>query len=463
MTLRRNAAALAAVATLGLTAAGTPSPSSTLQRAALPPELQLVATQSAIMMNGTFTPDVTPEFAALVTEAYLLPLVGPGYTAVPLRTPESLWPFSGLTSMTYNKSTKVGYQILDAKYHEIVARNTTDGAPDTPMLVFGYSQSAFISSIFNQGLSDERSRGDAVPPTTFVLVGNTNVPNGGLMSRFNGLGLTPWTPLVFAPTGTGSPTYDICRQHDPFCDFPAYPLNALAVANTLMGYLLHFTLPISGNPPWLNPIIKILNKLITPISLNPASPDYVEPVVSTYQDTIYEFVPTAKLPLLQPLYALGLSKLANALDPVLRPLVEVGYARDVSFGVPIPASFRLLPPNLGTALQQSWKALVHLINPAKPAPVTPLVGLATATPSAGIAVPAAADPITAAPATDTPAPSLAAPSRTAAPKPHRVNQRRGLAAPAAAAQPEISNRPVKKGDSGTDGPARKSRTGRAAR
>lgn len=320
------------------------------------------------MMNGTFTPDVTPQFAEALLYNYLNPLLGPGYTAVPLRTPEALWPLSGLTSLTYNKSTEVGYQLVEAKYREIVQQNTADGAPNTPMLVFGYSQSAFIASLLNQTLGAEIKNGGQVPPTTFVQVGNTNIPNGGLFSRFNGLGLTPWTPMVFPPTDTGLPTYEIFRQYDPFADFPAYPLNALAVVNSLMGYLLHFTLPVSGNPPWLNPVISILNKLITPISLNPESPNYVKPIVSQYQDTIYQFVPTAKLPILDPLRWIGLSKLADALDPVLRPLIEAGYDRSTSFGVPTSAKFGL-GPNLDEAFKQSWQALLHLLDPSRhPAP-----------------------------------------------------------------------------------------------
>jgi hypothetical protein len=358
--------------------------------------VSLLATQSAIMMNGTFTPDVTPEFAALVMHNYIEPLVGTGYTPYPLTTPEELWPLSGLFSMSYYDSTRVGYQILDAKYHEIAAKNTADGAPDTPLLVFGYSQSAFIASVFDQGLSDEMMAGKHVPPTNFFLVGNTNIPNGGLFSRFNGFGLTPWTPVIYAPTKTGSPTYDVFRQYDPFADFPAYPLNALAVVNSLMGYLLHFTLPVSGSPAWLTPVINILNKLITPISLNPDSPNYVKPIVSQYQDTTYQFVPTAKLPILDPLRWIGLSKLADDLDPVLRPLVEAGYDRSVSFGVPTPARF-VIPPDLDAAFKQSWQALMHLLNPSLPAPSA---ATAVARPAAAIggAAPAAiavVDPVVA--------------------------------------------------------------------
>lgn len=332
------------------------------------PAFDLLATQAAITMNGTFTPDVTPQFQAAVLDAYILPLVGPGYSGVALRTPQDLWPLSGITALTYNNSTRVGYGILKDKYEQIVGQNTADGQPNTPMVVFGYSQSAFISSMFDEHLADVRVGGGAVPPTTFVQVGNTNIPNGGLMSRFNGLGLTPWTPLVFAPTKTGNITYEVLRQYDPFADFPKYPLNVLSAVNALMGYLLHFTLPVSGSAPWLKPVIDVLNFLITPISLNPDSPNYVKAVESRYEDTIYQFVPTARLPILSPLYAVGLTRLANALDSVLRPVIEAGYDRSASFGVPTPAQFGL-GPDFASALQQSWQAFTELLNPVQTASV----------------------------------------------------------------------------------------------
>jgi hypothetical protein len=359
---RGAAATLVAMSTVGTCVLNAPA----LTRVEFP-AVDLAATQAAITMNGTFTPEVTPQFQAAVLDAYIRPLVGPGYTGVPLRTPQDLWPLSGITALTYNDSTRVGYEILTDKYDEIVAQNTTDGQPNTPVVVFGYSQSAFIASMFDERLADVRADGGAVPPTTFVQVGNTNIPNGGLMSRFNGLGLTPWTPLVFAPTKTGNTTHEVFRQYDPFADFPKYTLNALAVVNSLMGYLLHFTLPVSGSAPWLAPVINVLNLFIDPISLDPASPNYVKPVVSRYEDTVYHFVPTAELPVLSPLYAVGLSRLADAIEPVLRPLIEAGYDRSVSFGEPTPAVLGL-GPNFAPALQQSWEAFRQLLNPASATP-----------------------------------------------------------------------------------------------
>jgi hypothetical protein len=391
---RTCAVAVAAAVAIGVAGepASPPGPKTDVSSAlssATP--VNLLATQAALLMNGTFTPFVTPEFVELLLDAYIVPLAGSGYEPVPLTTPEQLWPFSGPASLTYNDSTREGYQILETEYRRITGDNAAGDAPGTPMLVLGYSQSAFIASLFAESLGQDAAGGAPIPPTTFIQIGNTNIPNGGLMARFNGLGLTPWTPVVSSPTATGSLTYEVLRQYDPFSDFPAYPLNLLAVVNSLMGYLLHFTLPISGSPPWLTPVINILNRLITPISLNPESPNYVEPVVSRYQDTVYLFVPTAELPLLDPLRWIGLSSVADALDPVLRPLIEAGYDRTASLGVPTPAYFGF-PPDFGVALRQSWEALLGVVNPGRSAPAAATAASVAATAPAPI-TPAVSDSV----------------------------------------------------------------------
>ena len=74
----------------------------------------------------------------------------------------------------------------------------------------------------------------------------------------------------------------------------------------------------------------------------------------------------------------------------LRPLIEAGYARTTSFGVPTPAAFSI-PPDLGAALKQSWQALRHLVNPAIPGPTPSVVGVNATNPTpAAAAVPATA-------------------------------------------------------------------------
>ena len=49
----------------------------------------------------------------------------------------------------------------------------------------------------------------------------------------------------------------------------------------------------------------------------------------------------------------------------LRPLIEAGYARTTSFGVPTPASFSI-PPDLGAALKQSSAGVGPPDQPRRP-------------------------------------------------------------------------------------------------
>ena len=71
---------------------------------------------------------------------------------------------------------------------------------------------------------------------SFVLIGNTNRPDGGLFTRFPGLYI-PGLNVTFnpppTPTDTGYATTDIAFQYDPIADFPQFPINLLADINSL--------------------------------------------------------------------------------------------------------------------------------------------------------------------------------------------------------------------------------------
>jgi hypothetical protein len=142
-------------------------------------------------------------------------------------------------------------------------------------------------------------------------------PNGGLFSRFPSLGAVTWTPVLSAPTDTPFRTYDIARQYDPFADFPDDPSNVLAVVNAAFG---------------------LINHDYSTVTVNPDDPHY-DPttVVQQYGDTTYYLIPS-NLPLLEPLRRSGQGTVADALEPVLAPIVESGYDRTTPYGQHTPAS-----------------------------------------------------------------------------------------------------------------------------
>jgi hypothetical protein len=291
--------------------------------------VQLLA-YTPIVMTGTFTPDPDSAYVAMAMDDFILPSrsaehppVTPDYnTPVALDTPEQAWPITGLFDHTFGDSVQIGWNDLQKQIATTTAE--TDGQP---IIVFGYSQSAVISIHEKRRLAALYPVGaPGAPDIQFVLIGDLNRPNGGVMTRFQG-GHLPFLNFFFdgpAPTDTQFETVDIARQYDGFADFPLYPINVVADLNALLGMLYVHT-------------------DYEAVSLDPDSPNYVEgTVIQQYGDTTYYTVPTAHLPLLQPLRDLGVPEpLMAFVEPTLRVVIETAYDRTINPGLPTQA--RLIP------------------------------------------------------------------------------------------------------------------------
>lgn len=284
---------------------------------------------------------VTPEWVASASSDFITPTTGTSYTAVPVapydKVKLQLWPFTGITSLTYSDSAQRGSEMLSNQLHALMESNAGSGVGDDPIVVLGYSQSSLIASVVKQELQDEVDGGAELPPVTFVLLANPLRPNGGLSSRFNGIGplATPWTPIVSSPTDTQFETHDIARQYDFFADFPTYPLNPFATANAVLG---------------------LMNHNYGPVTLDPNSPNYdPDTVVQKYGDTTYYLIPSKELPLLAPVRAVGLDPVADAVEPTLRVLVELGYDRETPYGVHTPVGIapRVRAPEVVSDVRES--------------------------------------------------------------------------------------------------------------
>jgi hypothetical protein len=162
----------------------------------------------------------------------------------------------------------------------------------------------------------------AAPDITFVLPGNLNRPNGGVMTRFWGFHI-PILDFTFngpAPTDTSFTTYDIAREYDGFADFPNYPGNLISTLNAIMGIVyLH--------PGYLSPTV----------GLDPNDPTkYLQ---GQHGDTTYYFIPTSNddLPILQPFRGVISAQLLDVIEPVLRVIIDAGYDRSIDPWVPTPA------------------------------------------------------------------------------------------------------------------------------
>nr|WP_240163158.1 PE-PPE domain-containing protein [Mycolicibacterium sphagni] len=223
----------------------------------------------------------------------------PGSIPFQLDTPEGLYPITGVKSLPLNVSVQQGIQILTVAIAEqILAGNTST--------VFGYSQSAIISSLIMSQLP-------ADTPVNFVLVGNEMNPNGGFLSRFPGLKL-PSLGLDFygATPENLFPTTNYTLEYDGFADFPRYPLNLVSVLNAGLG------------------IIFVHTKYA---DLTQQQVDNAIALPTTDPTQKYYIIPTENLPLLEPLRLIPVigTPLADLLQPALKVIVNLGYG-DPQYG-----------------------------------------------------------------------------------------------------------------------------------
>jgi hypothetical protein len=244
---------------------------------------------------------------------------GPGNPPVLVAYPAAFFPISPpgyFSAPTYDQSVAAGVTSLES-----LRPVSSTSAGD---VLWGYSQGAAVVSQYKKDYNAAYPVPGTTPPVppTFVLVANPNRPNGGILERGVALGTIPVLGVTFngaTPTNTaGVPdgtitTYDIARQYDGIADAPTNPLNAVADANAIMGFaLLHGQYPNAD--------------LSTAVDQG------------TFGDTQYYLIPSYPLPLLMPVAAIPLLGpiAADALDPVLRVLVEAGYDRATSAGQPTP-------------------------------------------------------------------------------------------------------------------------------
>ncbi|MGV0837407.1 PE-PPE domain-containing protein [Mycolicibacterium thermoresistibile] len=270
-------------------------------------------------------PDGTPAgYVLLVHDNYVVP-GGSGdeqYRAVAVYTPQEFFPVAG--SRTFDDSVATGYANAASCAHqsaECVAHAYPSDLDASGSVIVGYSQSAVIASLVKQHLLDDPG---TAPGASFVLLANPMRPNGGLLQRLpQGMTIPVLGVTAYGSTPTNScdehgencayPTMDVAMQYDALGgDFPIYPLNVLAVANSLAAYgLLHGAVP----------------------------EQHLDAAVlqGVHGDTTYYMLPTDLVPLLMPFDGLVPRPVLMAIDEPLRVLIETGYRRDISPGEPTPA------------------------------------------------------------------------------------------------------------------------------
>lgn len=260
------------------------------------------ATTTALVMGPSGVPDPSSTYVTNVNDLYIQPN-SPGAVTQVVFTPEGLYPITGVKSLPLNTSVDQGLEMLGQTAGPLF----TAGDPVT---IFGYSQSAIISSLYMKQLLEL-----PVPPDNlnFVLVGNEMNPNGGFLSRFPGLKLPSLGLDFYGGTPENAfPTTNYTLEYDGFADFPRYPLNFLADLNAGLG------------------IVFVHTKYAQLTSAQVAG---AIPLQTTDPTQKYYIIRTENLPLLEPLRLVPLigNPLADLVQPALKVLVNLGYG-DPKYG-----------------------------------------------------------------------------------------------------------------------------------
>lgn len=261
---------------------------------------------TALIMGGVGNPNPVTIYRDAVQSLFIQPRY-PTSNPLGLWTPEQFWPNPGASDMTFGQSVSQGLALLDAGIKAQLAAGNS-------VVVLGYSESATIAtaqmnflSTLPAGLQPDPSQ------LAFVLLGNPNAPNGGLLARFPGL----YIPILDVPFNGATPSntpyatsmYTI--QYDGLAYAPRYPLHALANANAIMG----FWTGVHAEYPWLDP------SQVANAQLLPTSPGYTG-------NTQYYMILQQDLPLLNPIRNqipyIG-PVVADLIQPDLRVLVDLGY------------------------------------------------------------------------------------------------------------------------------------------
>ncbi|MEW2481810.1 PE-PPE domain-containing protein [Mycobacterium sp. NPDC049093] len=146
----------------------------------------------------------------------------------------------------------------------------------------------------------------------FLLLGDPYQPNGGILARFASWSELPVLGDIFpfgrpGPSDSPFKTTFYQNQYDGIADFPAY-FNVLSIANALAGQVFEHAFP--------GYVLEY--------------PDAPNAVTTQVGNTTYVTLPQY-LPLLAPLRIpaalIGAERFVDAIDPVLRVFVEMGYDR----------------------------------------------------------------------------------------------------------------------------------------
>ncbi|OCB14128.1 PE-PPE domain-containing protein [Mycolicibacterium porcinum] len=215
----------------------------------------------------------------------------------------------GLSDIPYWPHSLKRSEQIGAGYLQQDIANTP---ADDKVTIIGMSQGTEVAEIVRAAMAKDPNYVANADNYEFVFIGDPYQPNGGILARFTSWSDVPVLGDLF-PLGRPGPsdspfkTTYYQNQYDGFADFPAY-FNVLSIANAVAGILFQHVFP--------GYVLE--------------HPDAANAVTTQVGNTTYVTLPQY-LPLLAPLRipasVIGAERFVDALDPVLRVFVEMGYDR----------------------------------------------------------------------------------------------------------------------------------------
>ncbi len=272
---------------------------------------------TALVMGPSGFPVPPPTYVDAVNGLFLHL---PDGSVDPLTTPEELYPVTGVNTLPLDSSVAQG----EATLNNAIGQQIADG---NHVEVFGYSQSSIIST---EEMSQLAANGVPSSDVNFVLVGDPNNPDGGVLERFDGLSIPSFGVTFSGATPDNLyPTDIYTNEYDGFADFPRYPINLLSDLNALLGIAYE-------HATYLDP-----SELSNVMDLG------------TYADTTYYMIPASGLPLAEPLEVIPVigQPLYDLLEPDMSVLVNLGYGSltegwDSQNAPDVPTEFGLWPTDI---------------------------------------------------------------------------------------------------------------------
>ncbi|MGE2716632.1 PE-PPE domain-containing protein [Mycolicibacterium litorale] len=264
-------------------------------------------------------------------------LNGPTGKNVYIDYPRGFGVLTGLTDPTYDESRGIA---KDKTIQAIKDAQDADDYNEDPIYVVGFSQGGNAASDVVAQLEKD---GYDASKVTFVMVGNGARNDGGLWARLPAGVYVPLIGLSFGASTNPAPSNDpkapqiilVSKQYDGASDVPKYVLNPLAWANAVTGFLyVHngYYQDVDISDLDVNEDGRISDEEIA--AQQAIDPDkYIITKNGNITDVLIRNE-VGDLPLTRPLRDLGVpQEVIEALDPLLRAIIETGYDRPADGGL----------------------------------------------------------------------------------------------------------------------------------